>query len=223
MGIFKRLKGIALADINSVIDKMEDPISMLNQYLRDLEVEIEKAEKSLANQLFIEKKYKCILTETEGIVSKRARQAQLAVEKNEDEIAKLALQDKITNEKKLATTKEAYETTKKQTTTLYGQVKKLKETYEELQRKKLILISRANAAQASNQVNQTLASFSPENAVRGFARMEDQILNLEAKASAAQSIYEMKRPQEAIYLDKILQEEVQLEFDKLKRTQPETV
>lgn len=223
MGIFKRLKGIALADINSTIDKMEDPVSMLKQYIRDLEVEIEKAEKSLSNQLFIEKKYEYIIKEAEAVIIKRARQAQLAVDQNEDEIAKLALQDKLAQEKKLSSVQVAYEVTRKQTTMLYSQIKKLQETYEELQQKKLALISRVNAAQATNQVNQTLVSFSPENAVKGFARMEDQIMNLEAKASATQSFYEMKRPQEAVYLDKALQDEVQIELDKLKQAKIETV
>lgn len=123
MGIFKRLKGIALADINSTIDKLEDPISMLKQYLRDLEVEIKKAEKSLSNQLFIEKKYEYIIGEVEEVIIKRTRQAQLAVDQHEDEIAKLALQDKISQEKKLSNVQMAYDSTKKQTTILYGQIK----------------------------------------------------------------------------------------------------
>lgn len=223
MGIIKRLKGIALADINNAIDKMEDPVSMLKQYLRDLEVEIEKAEQALSNQLFIEKKYELLIAESESVIEKRTRQAQLAVTRNEEEIAKLALQDKITNEKKLVQSKGAYETIKQQTTSLYAQVKQLQDTYEQLQQKKLALIARANAAQATQHVNQTMVSFSPQNAVKGFSRMEEQILNLEAKATAAQSITEMKRPQEAIFLDKVLQDEVQKELEQLKQAQKQTV
>lgn len=223
MGIFKRLKGIALADVNHAIDKMEDPIKMLKQYLRDLEVEIEKAENALSNQLFIEKKYEVLIAESEGIIEKRVRQAQLAVDRDEDEIARLALQDKINHEKKLVQTKAAYETIKQQTTSLYAQVKKLQETYDHLQQKKLALIARANAAQATHHVNQTLVSFSPQNAIKGFSRMEEQILNLEAKANAAQTITEMKRPQESIFIDKVLQDEVQKELDLLKQAKPTTV
>lgn len=220
MGIFKRLKGIAVADINSAIDKMEDPINMLKQYLRDLEGEIDKAEKALANQLFIEKKYEAIIHEAEAVIAKRARQAQLAVDQNEEEIAKLALQDKISQEKKLAKAKEAFDITNKQTIIIYAQVKKLKETYEELKQKQLSLVARANAAQATNQVNQSLATFSPDSAVKGFSRMEEQILNLEAKASASQSFYEMNRTKEMMNLDKALQDEVQLELEKLKQAKP---
>lgn len=223
MGIFKRLKGIALADINNAIDKMEEPVKMLKQYLRDLEVEIEKAENALSNQLFIEKKYEVLINESESVIEKRVRQAKLAVERNEDDIAKLALQDKISHEKKLVETKAAYETIKQQTTSLYAQVKKLQETYEQLQQKKLALIARANAAQATQHVNQTLTTFSPQNAVKGFSRMEEKILNLEAKANAAQTISELKRPQEAIFLDKVLEDEVQRELEQLKQAKPQTV
>jgi phage shock protein A len=217
MGIFKRVKGIALADIHSTLDKLEDPVSMLKQYIREMEAEIEKAEQALTNQLFIEKKYEVMLSEVEALIIKRARQAQLAVERNEDEIAKLALQDKIIHEQKHTRLKETYESTKKQTTLLYGQVKKLQDTYEELQQKKLALVSRANAAQATNEVNKALISFSPENAVKGFARMEEQIMHLEAKASANQTFYELKRPQEVTILDQALEQEVQHELDKLKQ------
>ena len=223
MGIFKRIKSIAVADINCAIDKMEDPTTMLKQYLRELEEEIKKGENALANQLFIEKKYEALIAEAQSVIEKRARQAQLAVDQNEEDIAILALQDKIAQEKKLTIAKATYETVKKQTTTVYAQVKKLKETYEELQQKKLALIARANVAEVTNQVNGSLASFSPESAVKGFARMEEQILNLEAKASASQSFYEMNRSKEAQYLNKALQDEVQLELEKLKQSKTTTV
>ncbi|WP_318509450.1 PspA/IM30 family protein [Bacillus sp. T3] len=89
--------------------------------------------------------------------------------------------------------------------------------------KKLALIARANVAEVTNQVNGSLASFSPESAVKGFARMEEQILNLEAKASASQSFYEMNLSKEAQYLNKALQDEVQIELEKLKQAKTTTV
>ncbi|PKG21600.1 PspA/IM30 family protein, partial [Niallia nealsonii] len=54
MGIFKRIKTIAKADINSLLDSMEDPIGMLNEYSREMEQEIGKAQKALSQQIFVE-------------------------------------------------------------------------------------------------------------------------------------------------------------------------
>ncbi len=53
--------------------------------------------------------------------------------------------------------------------------------------------------------------------------MEEQILNLEAKASASQSFYEMNLSKEAQYLNKALQDEVQIELEKLKQAKTTTV
>ena len=37
MSIFKRMKDMTKASVNELLDKMEDPVVMLNQYLRDME------------------------------------------------------------------------------------------------------------------------------------------------------------------------------------------
>jgi len=63
MGIFKRMKTIAKADINGVLDKMEDPIAMLNEHSREIEQEMVKAQKALARQIFLEKKLSGLILE----------------------------------------------------------------------------------------------------------------------------------------------------------------
>ncbi|MTE25168.1 PspA/IM30 family protein, partial [Microbacterium sp. ZXX196] len=44
MGIFKRIKTITTSGINGLLDKTEDPIVMLNEYLREMEQELNKAQ-----------------------------------------------------------------------------------------------------------------------------------------------------------------------------------
>jgi phage shock protein A len=189
MGILKRIKDIAFADAHDLLDKFEDPVTMFKHYVREVEAEIEKGQAVLANQLYIEKKFEWLIQETVDVIVKRNRQLELAVDRNEDDIAKLAIEDKLNLENKLKVYKEQYDTVKSQTNTLYEQLEKLKEKYDELQNKKLVLISRANAAKASNEIGKALISMNPENALKGFARIEDEILKLEAKANANQYLY----------------------------------
>jgi phage shock protein A len=99
MGIFKRLKTIASADLNGVLDRMEDPIAMLNQYVREMEQDLAKGQDALSRQLFLKNKQQSLIWETETLIAKRAGQAKLAVERGEDSMAKLALQEKLTHEK----------------------------------------------------------------------------------------------------------------------------
>lgn len=63
MGIFKRVKTITMAEINGLLDGMEDPIAMLNEYSRELEQEILKGQKALSQQYLVEKKQAALLLE----------------------------------------------------------------------------------------------------------------------------------------------------------------
>lgn len=212
MGIFRRIKNIALADVHNVLDKAEDPISMVKQYLREMEEQLVKVQQALSEQLFLEKKYEMLVVQTQDAVEKRLRQANLAVERNEDEIAKLALQDKIVQERKLASYKQQYDAMQAQTTNLYEKVKALQEKYEELKLKQQELIARAHAAKAVKEINTTIASFSADNAMRGFARMEERIWTLEAEAKASQELAAPHQPS----MNPLLQAEVEQQLEQLK-------
>lgn len=58
MGIFKRLKTMTMAEINGLLDGIEDPIAMLNEYSREMEQEIVNGQNALARQIFVEKNKK---------------------------------------------------------------------------------------------------------------------------------------------------------------------
>ncbi|PGO22781.1 phage shock protein A [Bacillus cereus] len=216
MGILKRIKNIVVADVHQTLDKIENPVSMLKQYLRETEQQITKAEKALSHQYYLEKKYEALISETDALIAKRTRQAELAVSRKEDQMAQLALQEKIVNEKKAELYRQQYEVTKEQTATLYEQIDKLQKKYGELQYKELVLVSRLNAAQAIKESNRAIDSFHTESAAKGFARIESYVQKLEAETAASNYFYNMKSPNQQEVLDQNLQEEVQRELEKLK-------
>ncbi|MED0965379.1 PspA/IM30 family protein [Bacillus paramycoides] len=216
MGILKRIKNIVVADVHQTLDKLEKPTNMLKQYLRETEQQITKAEKALSHQYYLEKKYEALISETDALIVKRTRQAELAVSREEDHMAQLALQEKIVNEKKAELYRKQYEITKEQTATLYEQIDKLQKKYGELQYKELVLVSRLNAAQAIKESNRAIDSFHTESSVKGFARIESYVQKLEAETAASNYFYNLKAPNQQEVLDQNLQEEVQRELEKLK-------
>ncbi|WP_242311221.1 PspA/IM30 family protein [Bacillus cereus group sp. BfR-BA-01331] len=216
MGILKRIKNIVVADVHQTLDKIEKPVSMLKQYLRETEQQITKAEKALSHQYYLEKKYETLISETDALIAKRTRQAELAVSREEDQMAQLALQEKIVNEKKAELYRKQYEITKEQTATIYEQIDKLQRKYGELQYKELVLVSRLNAAQAIKESNRAIDSFHTESTAKGFARIESYVQKLEAETAASNYFYNLKSPNQQEVLDQNLQEEVQRELEKLK-------
>lgn len=49
MGIISRFKDIMSANINALLDKMEDPEKMVDQYLRNLESDLGKVKQETAS------------------------------------------------------------------------------------------------------------------------------------------------------------------------------
>ncbi|WP_047151721.1 PspA/IM30 family protein [Aneurinibacillus tyrosinisolvens] len=223
MGIFKRIKDMTMNEVHTLLDKVEDPISMLNHHIREMEEEIKKGQQAYAHQLFLEKKHMALIADTETRIAKRERQAKLAVDKEEESIAKMALQEKLNQEKNLNLYKGQYETIINQTKSLVEKLYQLKEKYSQLQNRRLLLLSRANVAQSIKQINNMVVSFNTDNIAKGFARAEERVLLLEAEVEAINRLTLPPQEIQSYTMDPVLQEEVEKELEKLKATQKETV
>ncbi|MFC5449457.1 PspA/IM30 family protein [Paenibacillus aestuarii] len=217
MGIFGRIKHVVLAETNGWLDRIERPIDMVDQYLRSFNQELSKAQRALANQLFIEKRQAALVAETEAVIVKRARQAKLAVERGEDHIAKLALQEKILEEGKLAAYQAQYETIKNQTASLEEKIEQLRVKAEEFNHRRLLLASRANIAGSMKQLNQMAISFQTEPTSQGFARAEEQVLMMEAEVEALAHFTAPSKRTAPQYLDPRLKDDIELALAELKR------
>lgn len=216
MGIFKRIKTIAKADIHSLLDGMEDPIAMLNEYSREMEQEIVKAQKALSRQIFVENKQAALIQETKNLLSKRVRQAKLAIEKGEDEIAKLAVQEKLTHEKQLDLYQQQNVAIQGQTQLIQEKLQELQEIYYELQHQKVLLASRANVAQSIKQIQKATASFQTDTITRGVARAEERILLMEAEVQAGNQFTHPLAQHDLTYKNYVNDEELTREIEKLK-------
>ncbi|WP_312475852.1 PspA/IM30 family protein [Neobacillus sp.] len=216
MGIFKRMKRITKAEINGLLDGMEDPIAMLNEYSREMEQEIEKGQKALARQIFVEKKQSALILETRDLIAKRTRQAKLAIEHGEDSMAKLAVQEKLTHENQLNLYQEQYEAIKQQTQILIEKLNQLQEKFNEMQHKKILLSSRANVAQSIKQIQKSTISFQTDTIARGIARTEERILMMEAEVQAGSQFSNPLAREDAASRIFVNEEELKQEIEKLK-------
>ena len=183
MSILKRLRDLTVASVNDVLDSMEDPVVMLNQYMRDMEVEIGQTEVAVARQVALEKKFRQQWEETKALVEKRDRQVRLALAEGEDELARRALADKKQYEGKAAEYEQLYLTASEAATQMREKLAELKDEFYKLRAKKFTLMARAQVARTQKQVNQLVAGTGKHSAGRGFARMEEKVMRMEAEAS----------------------------------------
>jgi phage shock protein A len=217
MGIFKRIKTIVRGQANGFLNQVEQPIHMLNQYIREAEMDLVKGQQALANQIYLEKKQGVLLSQTKETLTKRERQAKLAVERGEEEIAKIAIKEKLIQEEKLTAYEMQYHAIQEQSANLQDQLKLLQEKLDDFNHRKLILISKLNVTSSLKGMNDTFVSFNTENIANGFARVEERLLLLESELEARKQLRPSYTQPKAVELDPSIQEKVEREFEKFKR------
>ncbi|TNJ65531.1 PspA/IM30 family protein [Paenibacillus hemerocallicola] len=193
MGIFKRLRDLTMASVNDLLDKAEDPVKMLNQFLRDMEEDILEAETAVAKQIAIEKKFKQQTDEAEDMVNRRGEQAMKALEQGNEELARKALQDKKEHQTRYDEMKRQYDIAKTNADQLRAQLSEMKDEFGKMKNKKDLLVARAESAKAQKQINQTMSGFGQDNAAKGFDRMTEKVLQMEAEAEASKDIRSSNR------------------------------
>src|SRR5690625_7619060 len=88
---------------------------MLEQFMRDMEDDIHEAEQAVAKKIASEKMLKRKANDAEAMVKKRQKQAEEAIEANEEDLARKALESKQENQKQAEGLLESWEKAKQDT------------------------------------------------------------------------------------------------------------
>lgn len=190
---FKRMSTVVSSELNSMLDKAEDPVKMLDQFMRDMAEDIREVEAAVAKQIANEKKLKRKLDDANAMVEKRQKQAEQAIEAGNDDLARRALQDKSDHETTVATLQESWERAKTDSEELRTKLDEMKKEYQEMELKKDSLKARAESAKTRTKINRTMSSIGNDESKQGFERMEEKVMQFEAEAETSEDLSKENR------------------------------
>ena len=184
MGIFSRLGTLIKSNLNDLISKAEDPEKMLNQVLTDMKTQLVEAKKQVAVAIGDEKRLKKQWEDQQVQGKEWERKAMLAVQANDDELAKEALARQKEHDDLATQFEQQWHLQKQAVDKQKEQLRVLNNKIEEAKRKKNILIARAKRAEAQRTIQATMQGLSDTSAFDTFERMADKVDSIEAEAEA---------------------------------------
>lgn len=185
---FKRVSTVVNSELNAMLDKAEDPVKMLDQFMRDMEADIREAESAVAKQIANEKMLKRKYDDAQALVDKRQEQAEKAIDAGNEDLARRALQDKKNQQEQADLLKDSYERAQTDSTNLRTKLDEMKKEYNDMKLKKDSLKARAESAKTRTKMNRTMSGISNDESKRGFERMEEKVLRYEAEAETSEDL-----------------------------------
>ncbi|MDY8136760.1 PspA/IM30 family protein [Aquimarina sp. 2201CG5-10] len=193
MNFFKRLFKIGEAEAHSAIDKMEDPIKMTEQGIRDMKTDLEKSLEALAQVKALAIRAK---NETEDFASKAEdyqQKAMLILKKAQngdldtaeaDRLAKEALVKKEESLQHVTRTKGESEKFDKSVDQLEKNVQEIKQNISKWENELKTLKARVKVSKATKNLNKQMAEIDGSSTVTMLERMKDKVNQEEALAEA---------------------------------------
>lgn len=185
---FKRVKTVMDSELNAALDRAEDPVKMLEQFMRDMASDIHEAETAVAKQIANEKMLKKKYDDAKKLVDKRQEQAVQALEAENEDLARRALEDKKNQAEKADSLRQGWESAKADADSLRQKLKGMKDEYQEMKMKKDSLKARAESAKAKTKINRTMSGIGSDESRKGFDRMEEKVIRYEAEAETSEDM-----------------------------------
>lgn len=185
MGVLTRFKDIMSANINSLLDKAEDPEKMIDQCLRNLNSDLGKVKAETAAVMAEAQRAKRELDEIDADIKKMEDYAMTAVKAGNDEDAKKFLAKKAS----LVNTRESYAQAEALASENARKMKamhdKLVADIGELEQRRDSIKAKMQVAKTQEKLNKINSSVTgANNSISAFDRMEQKANKMLDKANA---------------------------------------
>lgn len=217
MGIFTRFRDIVSSNINSMLDKAEDPEKMIKLMIREMEDTLIELKSSCANTIANQKKVERMLEDTREREAFWSQKAELAVTKGRDDLARQALMEKRRFTQRVEVVEEELTDLSALVEQYRDDITELENKLKSAREKQRMLVQRHIRAQRKKQAQQEIRRVDSAEVVQKFEEMENHIERMEAEADLVN--YGRQSNLEAAFDDLAADDEIEKELSALKSSQ----
>ncbi|MEK4484183.1 PspA/IM30 family protein [Psychrobacillus sp. FSL H8-0484] len=195
MSLLKRLKYSIEADLHKLFDKKEEknPITMLNQYIREAEKQTEQTGKWLERQGKLKQELEKELAETLQMVEKRQHQVELATASGEEDLILFAQAEVNAYNERASVLQNSIHQTMEELFGLERKYEEMKHKVKDMKVRQLQLMGKENVTRAHHQMDKILQPEQKQKNFGTFQEMEQYIDRLGQKIEKEHEVTSMEQ------------------------------
>ena len=221
MNVFKRMGDIISSNVNSMLDKMEDPKKMINLMITEMEDTEREIRMSIAEKTAEGESIRRNLESVNAATARWAERASLAVDNGNDDLAREAIIEKKKSSETAAILEKDLTTLDNIIVSLKEQLSEVSAKLTEMKAKRTELVERAAAAKNKMKVNETLREADSVRYAKKFEELQSRIEKWEAEAKIFSPDAKVKTAGES-FEEMELSRDVEAELSALKNRNRET-
>ena len=188
MALLERVSTLIRANLNDLVDKAEDPEKMIKQVILDMQNQLLQVKTqvaiSIADQHVLERK----LQESEESAKQWVHRAELAVDKQDDALARAAVERSMSYQSMSESFRAQVEDQKTQVENLKTALLKLQQKLVEAQSKSDMLIAQHRRSRALGKATDAGRTIGDQSNAAAFDRMKKKVMHTEAATQASSEL-----------------------------------
>lgn len=219
MGLFTRFTDIVNANINSMLDKAEQPEKMIRLIIQEMEETLVEVRATAAKNIAEQKTHNRKLTSVKASMDHWQSKAELAITKDREDLAKSALSQKHKYQKEVQLLEQEGEQLAEFLATVQDDATRLQEKLSEARRRQEAYTLRQESAEVRLKVREQTAIYNIEEAMSKFERYQQKIDGIEAQVEAYDLVQANSKDQSltAQFDDLEKNDQIEAELAKIKQ------
>jgi phage shock protein A len=184
MGIFSRFTDIVNSNINSILDKAEDPEKMVRLIIQEMEDTLVEVRSASAKTLASKKEISLQIGKMQNEAKDWKAKAELAISKDREDLARAALQEKKKCDEHAGALSSELKGVDEQITKLQSEVGQLQDKLADAKTRQKAILLRQKTVSSRLEVKKSLESGKVDAAMGRFEQYERKIDDLESQVDA---------------------------------------